>query len=75
MPPEVNQSCQANMVSLSTKFSSGCSLLVVLLAVSACCIGEMPLGALYLLIFLGTRLASALGLEKNGNDLPVSTDF
>jgi len=29
----------------------------------------------YLLIFLGTRWASALALEENGNDHPVSTDF
>lgn len=63
------------MASFSTKCSSGSSLLVVLLAVSACCTGEILLGALYLLIFLGTRWASALGLEQNGNDCPVSTDF
>lgn len=43
--PQVNWSYQANVASLSTKFSSGSSLLVVLLAVSACCTGKMPLGA------------------------------
>lgn len=43
--PQVNWSYRANVASLSTKFSSGSSLLVVLLAVSACCTGKMPLGA------------------------------
>lgn len=75
MPQQVNQSCQANVASFSTIFSSGSSSLVVLLAVSACCTGEILLSALYPLIFLGTRWASALGLEENGNGNPVLRDF
>lgn len=47
----------------------------MLLAVSACCAGEVPLGTPYLLIFLGTRWTSALGLEENGNFYPLSPDF
>lgn len=63
------------MSSLSSKFSSVSILFVVLLVVSACCIAEMLLGALYLLIFLGTRWAFAPGLEGNRKDHPGSTDF
>lgn len=72
MAPQVNWSYQANVASLSTKFSSGSSLLVVLLAVSARCTGKMPLGAPCL---PGNEVGLCPGTGRKWKQLPCDYRF